>query len=220
MPQTPEIALLLALIALFGVLVNALVAANNARKRGEIDQKLLEFKAKLDHLNAIDLAKVQAEHSEKLKSLEFDSKNSSEADERRRTADSATLLKILEILDPGNAIAFLREHDFNGTYNRHDSDPVFAFLEFSKRPESEFLDSDLENIRDKLIAIGTALSRLLALKTHPRQSTFNSVLPERYVNEIRPKWVDENAEELNDTASKFVEVYESLIRSARARNGG
>ena len=220
MPQTSDIALFVALIALFGALVNALVAANNARKRGEIDQKLLELKSKLDHFNAIELARVQAEHSQKLKSLEFDRTKNLEAEDRRRSADSATLLKILEILDPGKAIAFLRNHDFNGTYNRDDSDPLFAFLEFSKRPESEFLDSDLETIRDELIAVGAALARLLAIKTHPRQGTFSSVLPDGLVNEIRPKWVDENAEKINDTASAFVDVYDKLIRSARASNGG
>lgn len=215
MTPTPEIAVIIALLALFGVLINALVAANNARKRGELDTKLLEIKSKLDQFNAMEIAKVQAEHSAKLKSLEFDRLQNAAAEERRRTADSANLTKLLEILDPNQVIAFLRTHDFNGIYDRNESDPLLRFLEMSKRPDSEFLAPQLEALRGSLLTVGSKLSQLLAFKTHPRQGTFSSVLPQNQVNEERPAWVNENAEEINGCATSFVEAFEKLVREAR-----
>ena len=220
MPQTPELALALALIALFGVLVNALVAANNARKRGELDAKLLELKSKLDQFNALELARIQAEHGAKLKALEFDRTQHAAAEERCRSADSSTFNKILETLDQDQVISFLRTHDFNGTYDRNESDPILRFIDLSKRPDSEFLNPELENLRTSLFDMAKTLAGLLAIKTHPRQNTFSSVLPESLVNHVRPAWVDENADEINDCATSFVEIFEKLVRHARLTLGG
>lgn len=215
MTPTPEVALLVALLALLGVLVNALVAASNARKRGQLDGKLLELKSRLDQINAMELAKVQAEHSSQLKSLEFDRTQHAAAEERRRGADSATFKKVAELLDPDHVIAFFQTHDFHGIYDRNDSAPLLRFLELSKRPDSEFLEPELEALRSSLFAISAELSQLLAQKTHPRQGTFSSVLPADCVNVERPPWVDQNADEINDCATRFIEAYESLVRHAR-----
>ena len=212
-------AIVIALIALFGALINALVAANNARKRGDLDSRLLELKANLDKLNAVDLARVQAEHTTRLKELEFDRTDQRAKDDRRRSADTATLLTIIEVLQPDHIIAFLRTHDFSGIYNRDDTDPIFRFLELAKRPDNEFLNPELEIKRTRLIVVARSLSRSLGVKTHPRQGTFNSVLPETLINEERPQWVDDNAEELNRYSDEFVQSYEELVRSARLTNG-
>ena len=218
--QTPEIALYVGLFALFGTLINALVAANNARKQRELDAKHLELKARLDQVNAVEIARVQAEHSVKLKTLELDRAQNVAAGERRRMADSATLAKLLEVLDPDRLIAFLRTHDFNGIYDRNESDGIFRFLELSKRPDSEFLERQLESLRVALVSVASKLSGLLALKTHPRQGTFSSVLPESQVNKERPVWVNRNADEINDCATALVEAFEGLVRHARLSHVG
>lgn len=218
--KTPEIALYVGLLALVGVLVNALVAANNARKRGELDAKLIEVKSRLDQFNAVELAKVQAEHSAKLKTLEFERAQYAAAEERRRTADSANLANLLAVLDPDHVISFLRTHDFSGIYDRDETDPIFRFIELSKRPDSEFLEPELEALRGSLVSVASKLSRLLALKTHPRQGTFGSVLPESLVNDERPAWVNQNADEINECATAFVAAFEDLVRRARVSHVG
>lgn len=210
----------MALVALVGVLFNALVSIWNARKRGDLDRQLLELKATLDKVNALELAKVQAEHSAKLKSLEQDRTMQAAVDERRRKADSENLKTILSVLDPDRVMAFLRDHDFGGIYDREDTEPLHRFLELSQRPDAEFLSSDLENMRRSLVEGGTRLSRLLALKTHPRHGTFSSVVPENLINEERPPWVNQNAEEINDAATEFVQAFERLVRHARAAHAG
>lgn len=220
MTSSPEVALGVALIALVGVLITALIAVLNARKRGDLDRQLLEVKASLDKLNSLELAKVQAEHSTKLKAIEQDRASQMAGEERRRNADAATLASILSILDPDRVIAFLRNHDFGGIYDREETEPLSKFLELSRRPDAEFLSPDLEQLRKSLAAAGKRFSSSLALNTHPRQGTYNSVLPESLINEKQPPWVDENAKELNDQATEFVEIFERLVRQARAAHVG
>jgi hypothetical protein len=70
MNTTPDIALAVAALALVGVLVTALVATVNARKRGDTDQLLVNLKAELDALNAIDLVATQNDYAKKLTDLE------------------------------------------------------------------------------------------------------------------------------------------------------
>jgi hypothetical protein len=216
MSSNPEVAFGVALLALVGVFFTALMAGWNARKRGEVDRQLLEVKANLDKLNALELAKVQAEHSAKLKAIEQDRANQNAAEERRRSADAATLKNILDALNPDTVIAFLRNHDFGGLYNRESTEPLKRFLALSRRPDAEFLNPVLEQQRESLIETGDRLVRLLALKTHPRQGTFSSVVPESMINEKHPPWIDENAKEINDTATEFVDSFENLVRRARS----
>jgi hypothetical protein len=97
MNATPDAALAVAALALIGVLVTALVAAYNARKRGALDRELTELKeqlaatnagqlaekqanleaglaqvkGRLDRANAEKLADQQAEHSQRLQDIEF-----------------------------------------------------------------------------------------------------------------------------------------------------
>ncbi len=215
MPSTPEIALTIALIALFGVMVNALVAANNARKRGELDEKLIQLKATLDQLNAVEMAKVQAGFSERLKLLEFDRSKQTADDDRKRKADAATLASILKTLEPDGIIAFLREHDFGGLFNRNDIAPLRRFIDQASRPDQEFLTSELEELRSRLVLLGHTLSSLIGAKTYPRHGNFNSVLPENLVNVERPPVIRENATKLNDTATDFVDSFDELVRKAR-----
>lgn len=215
MTNSPEVAFGMALVALAGVLFTAFISVWNARKRGELDFRLLEIKSNLDKLNALELAKIQAEHSAKLKELDQVRSEQIALSERRRNADSATLIKVLEVLDPNRVIAFLRNHDFAGTYDREEVEPLLRFRELAERPDSEFLDPKLEQMRIMLVRLSARLAKALAMKTHPRQGTLSSVLPEHLINDIRPKWVDDNAVELNDCATEFVEAFENLVREAR-----
>jgi hypothetical protein len=216
MPSTPEIALAVALIALFGVMVNALVAANNARKRGELDEKLVQMKAKLDQLNAVEMARVQAEFSERLKLLEFGNSQQAADEDRKRKADTATLASILKTLEPDGFIAFLRDHDFGGLFDRNDIAPLGRFIDLASRSDQEFLTSELEVLRSSLVSHGRELSNLIGAKTYPRHGTFSSVLPENLVNVERSPLIRENATKLNDTATDFVDSFDELVRKARS----
>lgn len=220
MPNTSEIALVVALIALIGVLVNAFVAAYNARKRGIIDERLLRLKTEFDQFNAREMARVQAEHSETLKKLEFERTQELADNERKRKADLELFTSILELLNPQEVIAFLRKHDFGGMFDREEIAPLHYFVDISTSPEQAFLDADLDQQRIRMVERARRLSKLLGLKTHPRKGTCSSVLPENQVNEVRPTWVNENATKINDAATAFVQAFDEFVLQCREKLGG
>lgn len=215
MPSTPETALLIALIALLGTLANVLVNANNARKRGELDKKLVQIKAQLDQLNAVEIAKIQADLNERLNLIEFNRAQMAADDARKRTADTATLSSIIKILEPDNIIAFLREHDFGGIFNRDDVAPLHRFIDHASRPDQEFLIPELEEIRLQLLISARELSKLIGATTYPRHGSFNSVLPENLVNSERTSLIYKNAANLNAAATNFVDLFDKLVRKSR-----
>jgi hypothetical protein len=165
------------------------------------------------------LARVQAEYNERLKKLEFDLEKDKKSIERKIAGDQKTLSLIIEIFDESDSIGFLREHDFGGLFNREYIKPLNEFVYVSKNPDQKMLIEELEDLRIQLVDKATNLSKLLGLKTHPRKGTFSSVLPEEYQTKIRPKWVDEAANEINDAATEFVNLYEEFIHKARSTLG-
>jgi hypothetical protein len=217
MTPTPELALTIALIALFGVLVNALVTAYNARKRGSIDERLLKLKAEIDHVNAREIARVQADHAEKQKIREFERTQDLAGDERKRKADAERFASILELLDSKNIMVFLREHDFGGAFPRNEIEPLNVFVNLSGDPDQTFLFDELEQQRLQVVQKARTLSKLIGVDTHPRQGDLISVLPEDYVNRIRPEWIEENATKLNNAATEFVSAFDEMVLTCRKK---
>lgn len=215
MTPSPEIALVVAVIALLGVVLTAAVAIFNARSRADIDAQLVELKSRFDQLNAMELAKVQAQHSAKLKELEFERSQKADAYERSRRIDSAAMKNIMSALDQDRTISFLRDHDFNGIFDRQDCNSIYGFLALSERPESEFLNPQLEELRIALVQLAKKLATSIALKTFPRHGSFSSALPEAHINDERPDWVSANATEINENATNFVGAFDTLVRQAR-----
>jgi hypothetical protein len=219
MTPTPELALVVALVALVGVALTAAATIYNARKRGAIDERLLRLKAELDQVNAREIAQVQAKHSERLKKLEFDRSQDSSDGERVRKIDSATFRKLLEFFDPQETIAFLRDHDFGGAFNRDYVSPLHNFVNVSSGPEHAFVSIELEHTRQPVVEAARTLSKLIGVKTFPTQGNLHSVLPSEYVNEMRPSWVTQNAAEINTAATKFVTSFEHLVKECRKKLG-
>ena len=190
MTITPEITITVALIALFGVMVNVFVAVNNARKRGELD--------------------------ERLKLIELDRKDKSADDDRKRIADAATLVSILKSLEPESLIAFLRHKDFGATFRSEEIQPLRRYIYFASRPDQEFLTKELEVLRCQLLFCGQTLLDLIGGGTYPRRDDFSSVLPEEFIHAERPQFVEDNAAEINNAATEFVNSFDSLVREARS----
>ena len=216
MNVSPELALAVALLALVGVLVTALVALFNARKRGDIDERLLLLKTQLDG----DVTRIQQAHAERLAKLEHSQALEAADRARIKKADGVRLQALLQELDPKWIITFLRDHDFGGAFRRDDITALFRFVERTSDPDQDFLDAELQGLYLNLVATGKALSNAIALKTAPTNADLNSVLPLESRGVPRPAWVDENAKVLNDRANDFVGAFDSLIRAARAKSDG
>ena len=118
---------------------------------------------------------------------------------------------------PTGVISFLREHDFGGSFFREDVAPLHTFVSIGGNPDNEFIDPVLEKERKFLLESATEMATLIAKYTSPNDFNHLSVLPSHYANSPRPDWVHREAKELNETANRFVEVFDNFVRFCRAR---
>lgn len=131
--------------------------------------------------------------------------------------DIAVFEKLLALLAPNGVISFLRNHDFGGSFSREDIAPLHTFVALGENADNEFIDSSLEIERKKLHESATQLARSIATKTAPNSRDLLSVLPKRLADSPRPEWVKREANELNEAATAFVELYDNFVRFCRAR---
>lgn len=136
---------------------------------------------------------------------------------RVTSADVAVFERLLESLKPSGVISFLREHDFGGSFSREDIAPLHMFVAIGGNPDNEFIDPALEKERKILLENACELTTLIAKYTSPNAYNYLSVLPSNLANSPRPDWVLREAKELNDAASKFVEIYDNFVRFCRGR---
>jgi len=202
-------------LALAGVLITALVAVGNARKRNALDERLLLLKTKLEG----DVTRLEQLHAEQLARLEHALTCEAEERARVRKADATRLKVLLEELDPAGLVAFLRDHDFGSSFVGERIMPLFRFADGSVDPHRDFLDARLQVLYQALVDSSRQLSNGLALKTAPKTATLHEVIPVGEFGE-RPKLAWEHAKQLNELATQFVEAFDRLVRAARAMTDG
>lgn len=216
LPHIPqETAVIVAVIALVGTLLNILATYLISRKRVTFEAAQNKIKQEQDEL----LMRLKSELDERLKAVEFQRTRSTAEDDRKRNADSEKLKEISQILPPSQIISFLHHHDFGGTFDREELTPLSRFLDWSPNPMNHFLNADLEMLKVDLTGKIQRFNNLVGVLTFPRQGTFSSVLPESEVNSVRSKTIDENAKRLNDAAETIAEAYEKLLTESRAKLG-
>jgi hypothetical protein len=182
---------LVALLALFGVLINAFVIAYNARK--------------------------QSDYNERIKKLEFELEQNIKLSERQIATDKKTLDEITNMFDGVEAILFLRDHDFGGSFDREKITPLNRMLLYADEVASRMLIEELEILRMEMVSKGRKLRSLIGQKTFSvNGTTRSSVLPDEYRATLRPEWVEEAAKEINDAANEFVESYDEFVYKSRS----
>ena len=131
--------------------------------------------------------------------------------------DQALLRRLLGELDPDGVVAFLREHDFGGTFMRSSTNPVLRFADTWVGADKEFQDKEVEDRHKELVKAAKKLSELIATKTSLIGGEAQSVVSERFQGEERPDWILRDAQEINDAADRFVEKFDEFIKMARRK---
>lgn len=182
---------LVALLALFGVLINAFVIAYNARKKSD--------------------------YNERIKKLEFELEQNSKLSERKIETDKKTLDEITNMFDEVESIFFLKNHDFGGSFDREKTAPLNRMLLHADEVANRMLTEELEKLRIEMVSKGRRLLSLIGQKTFSVNGTnYNHVLPDEHRNSRRPEWVVEAAKEINDAANEFVESYDKFVYKSRS----
>ena len=131
--------------------------------------------------------------------------------------DQALLRRLLRELDADGVVAFLREHDFGGTFMRSSTNPVLRFADTWVGEDKDFQDKEVEDRHKELVKAAKKLSGLIATKTSPIGRDAQSVVSERFQGEERPDWILRDAQEINDAADRFVLNFDEFIKMARRK---
>ena len=139
---------------------------------------------------------------------------------RQRERDLEVFQKLTDILPSGGSISLLRGHDFGGPFDLDQLEDLTEFINTCRNPEFEFIDEELESLKQDLLHYVGAFRQIIGRETFPI-STPN---PDRHLNRIPIEMIQQNPEryhaienELNDLADKIVKTYDNLIRRGRRK---
>lgn len=132
--------------------------------------------------------------------------------------DARLLVTFRELLEPAD-IKFFREHDFLGSFPNEPMKRLFEYLETWTTVEHEFIDPAVEKahgkFREKAKALGLVLSKYTT-----NHGDFSTVKPPGPQSGPPPEWVKEEAQEINQKATNFVEAHQEFLKFARNRFSG
>ncbi|MEM9461667.1 MAG: hypothetical protein AAGF11_46320 [Myxococcota bacterium] len=147
-----------------------------------------------------------------------------------RKADQANLAQIIDLLG-NDAIYFLREHDFGGSFEGERFKPVRRFVRWHDEPQHEFLNQAVEQERLVMWQAMATLNRLIAMRTFPlpgyqgrfRVQRLQDFVPnsdasaEGRAREHREfqEHIDNSVAALNEAATEAAKAYDQFIRVAR-----
>lgn len=132
--------------------------------------------------------------------------------------DRRLFTEIREVLPSTGSIAFIRKHDYAGSFHKDDHQDFQEFLTFCDRPEVEFLDSDLESLRARLVeSVGSFIRALGANRFPTHEKSYYSVPSEWEWKE--PERFRSALEVIHKGADQLCAAYDELIRSGRRRLG-
>lgn len=145
-------------------------------------------------------------------------KNYTSAELQEQSHDQHLFQEFQSALSYEPAIRLLREHDFGGSFNKKDIQPLFDFVETWNQPEKEFIDENLQAALTELYRAARSMVMCLAEKTSPIGNEDFSVFSNTLRNAgPRPDWVIEDARVLNEQANLFFPVYEDFLRLCRKK---
>lgn len=132
--------------------------------------------------------------------------------------DKQLFIQIRTILPSTGSIEFVRDHDYGGLFPIGAHNDLYNFRSYAKRPECEFMDSDLEGLRARLTEeIGRFLDRIgqytFVLETRPN---FCRVEPNEHDFE-RAGLFEERRQELNDLADRISHTYREFVQMGRRK---
>lgn len=135
-----------------------------------------------------------------------------------KNEDRETYRKVLELLPMDGAIYFFRDHHFASSFKTEKFDDFNNFLHWAhKRPDFEFIDSDLESMRSCLVGYIEDFLGYMAYNTDPKDDCDG-------VNEVpwmlemeNPAKYNEKVKNLNDKMTLVTNLYDDFIRTARRK---
>lgn len=141
--------------------------------------------------------------------------NAFEYDERTIELDKALFNKIRnEILPQDTAIGFLRHYNFAGfSFDTDILDGLYKIENENVKSDFEFLNPELEQIKNELIFKISHFTSLIALETFPTPQGRQTVPPEWEIEQ--PERFNKVVDDIHTTKFEICDKYDELIRKGR-----
>ena len=133
-----------------------------------------------------------------------------------RTEDRKTLDELLSILSQTGSIDFLRDQNFAGwSFDWQRLDGIECILD-RRGAEYEFLDSELEELRQTFVGACQQLLTLLATETFPVGNGNRQAVPEEWESE-QPERFERTVKQIHAAAGSVCSSFDQLVRTAREK---
>lgn len=130
--------------------------------------------------------------------------------------DAALFRELHDLLPSHGAIAFIKQHDFGGSFRLEDLDPINRFCYEWDNPQHQFNAPELEAQRADLLRAAKYFSNSIAVNTVPRSSGIQSAIPNHIDSDGPfPEWVKQDIREIHLAAEALVEEHEKMMRLGR-----
>lgn len=133
--------------------------------------------------------------------------------------DRAAYRWIVSSLPYEGVIGYVEAQDFGAPFKRSRLEPLDSFLDKCCNPELEFLDTDLEGMRAKLIEDIKAFGHYWSMHTWPMDSNVEYQAVPREWEDRQPQRFVETIDRINELSRQVVYSYTALVREARRRLG-
>lgn len=131
--------------------------------------------------------------------------------------DEGLYNRLTELLSKSGFIKFIKEQDFNESFLYDYLKPLNEFVITWDNTEYEFMNSNLEEQRIKLLKSAKLLSATVLNKTSWINENVQSAKPRHLLSHPMPDWVSKDAEEINQVADDFVKMFEEFIKFAKSK---
>lgn len=139
---------------------------------------------------------------------------------RPHPVDIELFARLRELLPSTGVIAFLREHDFLGAFDRDDIRPLNEFIREWDNAEHRYIDPELEVLRHALYQSVHRLCNLIAKYTSPTRMGRQSVRSDHHeYDPDREQRYHREAQEINECADQVVRSHQELFTRAREKLG-
>ncbi|MEK6644699.1 MAG: hypothetical protein AABZ08_12415 [Planctomycetota bacterium] len=171
--------------------------------RHEYDKKLELFKVDLQQVSSEAIRKLELDYQESI---------------NEKAADKDLFRRFLLCLPSTGSIEFIRDHDYaGGSFDRDRHEDLENFVTNWDNTEHEFLDCELEEKRQKLMALVNEFLHTMARDTFSVNNSISraSIPPEwRYEQSDRFK---ETTEAINKLVSDVVKKHSDIVRTGRVK---
>jgi membrane protein implicated in regulation of membrane protease activity len=133
-------------------------------------------------------------------------------------ADRALFQKFIqEFPSTSPSLNLLQSHDFGNAFHLDALRDLDHFVEKWRHAETNFLSTELNNLKIEFWKKSCEFEKLLAYKSAPiRGGGMQSVVPDQHRNEWSwPDWVNEDVKAVNNLSSEVAHLHQNLILEAK-----